>query len=181
MENVEYLYPTLVPTAQELCRKVLHGFALETKQEIAHDITVDFLYFSRSFRETFNPSRGSVNSFFYSYVQRKLKGVIHRTAAYLNKVSHDEKVLKECMMEEEVFSWREFMARLDYFHDFLVQHAWKTINLGVLFRHILFQYFDKGKLVKRDLKTELHTSNTVLSEALIEMKRLLNERIKDGY
>lgn len=79
MESLDSLYVTLYAKASELSQRTFHGLSPCMQDEIAHDVTVDFLIFSRSFRETYDPELGSLKPFFVSYFNRKARGTWERT------------------------------------------------------------------------------------------------------
>lgn len=70
---MEELYVVLYPKALAVVLNKVHKSNYAECKTIAHDITVDFLFISKSFRETYDRSR-SIKPFFNSYTDKKLRG-----------------------------------------------------------------------------------------------------------
>lgn len=74
-QSVGELYPQLYQKALEIVSGAVKGCNVIRWREIAHDLTVDFLFFSKSFSETYDASLGMLKPFFASYIRKRCQGV----------------------------------------------------------------------------------------------------------
>ncbi len=71
----ENLYQSLCSKANVLVAASFKNYPERQVKELAHDITVDFLFFSKSFAVTIREDQGELTPFFASYVRKKCLGM----------------------------------------------------------------------------------------------------------
>lgn len=180
LEVTADLYSPLYHRALEIARRS-SSYPPAAVTEIAHDITVDFLYFSRSYSTTFDPTKDLL-PFFASYVRRKLRRVRDAESNYQNRISKDERAMRNLPVKDESFEWLEVKSRLEFFYDYLHSWNWKTVNLGRLFLITVQLRLIEGKETYRELSKRLNGARFgEIKEAQAEMRRLISEKIAEGY
>ena len=129
------MYPTLNEKAYELVLNY-RGLPYDFYKDMAHDITVDFLFFSTSFKKTFERARGALLPFFASYVRKKAFSIWLRKKEHFNKISreNEEDLMKVKCLKAPAEEWVELAQRLSHFQKYLSEYFYLNINLGRLFR-----------------------------------------------
>jgi hypothetical protein len=80
--STENLYPVLLDKAMIIVNGMV---GTSDFRDMAHDITVDFLFFSKSFAVTFDERVGGIEAFFGSYVRKKCLNLRHNRTVALNR------------------------------------------------------------------------------------------------
>lgn len=179
MNEVERLYPELNQRASEIVFGTLSGYYLDSYEAIAHDITVDFLLFSRSFKSTYRGSQGKLLPFFSSYVRKRLMGV--RDKIFF----HDSMFSKKDWERVEVLGTGGEIVDLEMerislilkdAQTYLVKHFSGKINLGRLFRLCFIVFVQTGSMNHPIINKRLGCTEGQLKFALTKMRRLLREK-----
>lgn len=177
MNEVERLYPELNQRANEIVFGTLSGYYLDSYEAIAHDITVDFLLYSRSFKETFRSTQGELMPFFSSYVRKKLLGVGVKMHFHDNTFS--KKGMEELGMvgtEDGVVDLMEITLVFKEAQTYLVRRSSGKINLGRLFRVCFISFLQTGAINHTIIRKRLGCSDGQLKFALAKMRKLLREK-----
>jgi hypothetical protein len=177
INEVERLYPELNQKAHEIVFGTLSGYYLDSYEAIAHDITVDFLLFSRSFGKTYQHIQGKLIPFFASYVRKKLLGV--REKMYFDVNTFAEKGtewIDKIGVEDEVMDLMEITLVFKDAQTYLVRHSSGKINLGRLFRVCFISFLQTGAINHTIMRKRLGCSEGQLKFALTKMRRLLREK-----
>jgi len=182
MSDIEGLYPVLNERAYEIVLGTGY-FSFDYYKVIAHDITVDFLFFSESFKRTYDKARGTLMPFFSSYVRKKLFGLWVRDRYRLNKVSfQNEEDLMNVAYKDDFSEWVEVQERLSYFQKFLSNYCvYDTINLGRLFRLCFLSFLEEGGVRYKYIVPRLQCKDHQLKFALSRMRQLLRRKLEDGF
>jgi len=98
--DLSHLYLELYEKAKSVTFISLKNLDVQRKEEIAHDITVDFLY-SFSYNFTYDSKKGAVLPFFSSYVKKKLMG-------FMEKKRREAKFFVPILSESEGFFLNDF-------------------------------------------------------------------------
>jgi hypothetical protein len=96
------LYLDLLPKAQQVVASSFRGICFEEIKIIAHDMVTDFLYFSKSFSEYFDPTKGSIGAYFSAYVRKKCRG--ERTRHFTPCLGLESVPVKD-LAKDDTFSW----------------------------------------------------------------------------
>lgn len=179
LEGSESLYEPLSDRAYKIVSHSFRGFSAYELRQVAHDITVDFLYFSKSFKETYNPKKGELLPFFGSYVRKKCRRVNENFSNLLRRTSSED--VETLAMSDDEFEWVDFQNRMDAFHHFLLEYYSEKINLGHLFHVVLRCVLEEGQVVKKVLCKKLGVSLSRLNVALEEMRQRIKELLEGGY
>lgn len=181
MEVIEELYPVLLQRAVEITAGALRNTNRSMKMEVAHDITVDFLFFSNSYKDTYDHSK-DIKPFFASYVGRKLRRFWDDQNFYQNRIIAGDKVMEKIPHDDQMEEWLELRSRLEFFYEYLREFHWKTINLGKLFIVIVKLRLLEGRETYRELSKQLSGARyIIIKEAKLEMQRLIDKKKADGY
>jgi len=177
MIEVERLYPELRQRAHEIVFGTLRGYYVDSYEAIAHDITVDFLLFSRSFKETYRSIRGELLPFFSSYVRKKLLGVRRKMNFYDNTFSgKGTEEMDNLGVEDGVMDLMEISLVFKDAQTYLVRYFSGKINLGRLFRVCFVAFLQTGSIDHTVIRKRLSCSDGQLKFALAKMRKLLRER-----
>jgi hypothetical protein len=179
MNKVERLYPGLNQRANEIVFGTLSGYYLDSYEAIAHDITVDFLLFSRSFGETYQRVQGKLMPFFSSYVRKRLLGVKEKVFFHDNMFSKKEWEGVDMLGTEDDpvdLEAERISLVLKDAQTRLVKHFSGKINLGRLFRLCFIVFVQTGSMNHPIIKKRLGCSEQQLKGALYKMRRLLREK-----
>lgn len=74
----DQLYFSLNEKAFKIVSSQTPSFPFLDPVEVAHDITINFLFFSNSFKNIFDESKGALKPFFASYVRKSFMGILER-------------------------------------------------------------------------------------------------------
>jgi len=179
MNEVERLYPGLNQRASEIVCGTLNGYYLDSYEAIAHDITVDFLLFSRSFKKTYRSIQGKLMPFFSSYVRKRLLGVRDKIFFHDNMFSKkDWEGVDMLGTEDEIvdLEMERISLVLKNAQTYLVKHLSGKINLGRLFRLCFIVFVQTGGMSRPIIKKRLGCTEGQLKFALTKMRRLLREK-----
>jgi len=179
MNEVERLYPELNQKAHDIVFGTLRGYYLDSYEAIAHDITVDFLLFSRSFKRTYQSVQGKLMPFFSSYVKKKLLGVRVKMHFHDNMFSKKGTEIIDNMGREENVVDLDLEKALLAFKDaqtYLVKHFSGKINLGRLFRLCFVAFVQTGSMNHVIIKKRLGCTEGQLKFALSKLRGLLREK-----
>jgi len=177
MIEAERLYPELNQRAREIVFGSLRGYYLDSYEAIAHDITVDFLLFSRSFKQTYQSSRGGIMPFFSSYVRKKLLKVRDKVIFYNNMFSKEgTEGLDKLGAEDGVMDLMEISLVFKEAQTYLVRYFCGKINLGRLFRVCFVAFIQTGGISHSVMRKRLGCTEGQLKFALAKMRRLLREK-----
>jgi hypothetical protein len=80
--STENLYPILLEKALVIVRSMV---GTSDYRNMAHDVTVDFLFFSKSFAETYDSRVGGIEEFFSSYARKKCRRFRENRTTALNR------------------------------------------------------------------------------------------------
>ncbi|MCK4496868.1 MAG: hypothetical protein KAU24_01635 [Candidatus Aenigmarchaeota archaeon] len=177
MREVERLYPELNQRANEIVFGTLRGYYLDSREAIAHDITVDFLLFSRSFGKTYRSIQGGLMPFFSSYVRKKLLGVgvkMHFHDNTFSKKGAEE--LDKLGVEDGVVDLMEISLVFKDAQTYLIRCFSGKINLGRLFRVCFVAFLQTGSINHVIIRKRLKCTDGQLKFALAKMRKLLRER-----
>lgn len=177
MNEVERLYPELNQRAHEIVFGTLRGYYLDSYEAIAHDITVDFLLFSRSFGKTYRTVQGGLMPFFSSYVRKKLLGVgvkMHFHDNTFSKKGVEE--LNKVGVEDEIMDLMEISLAFKDAQTYLVRYFSGKINMGRLFRVCFVAFLQTGKINHTVMRKRLKCTDGQLKFALAKMRKLLREK-----
>jgi len=176
MNEVERLYPELNQRASEIVFGTLSGYYLDSYEAIAHDITVDFLLFSRSFKRTYQGSQGKLMPFFSSYVRKRLLGVREKIFFHDNMFSKkDWEGVDVLGAEGEIvdLEMERISLVLKNAQTYLVKHFSGEINLGRLFRLCFIVFVQTGGMSRPIIKKRLGCTEGQLKFALSKMRKIL--------
>lgn len=175
----EELYGSLVCQAAPIISRLMQGFDRGTWQEVAHDITVDFLFYSSSYQKVFDKSR-DVKPFFAAYV----KLCTRRYREKLQKGYYHGELTDDCAVCEDVGSL-QFEAQ-DFAHamakcleDKMFYWQQCSISLHDLFMMSLQSWNEKGKSNLTWIAKQLGYKKPVVEKALLSMREVLRERFED--
>lgn len=152
---------------------------MDSYEAIAHDITVDFLLYSKSFKGTYQKVQGKLMPFFSSYVRKRLLGVKEKMFFRDNMFSKkDWEGVDMLGTEDEIVDLEveRISLVLKNAQTFLVKHFSGKINLGRLFRLCFLVFVQTGGMNHPIIKKRLGCSEGQLKGALYKMRRLLKER-----
>jgi hypothetical protein len=181
MTQVERLYGELSERAREIVFGTLRGYYMDSYEAVAHDITVDFLLFSKSFRKTYRDSEGKLMPFFSSYVRKKLMTVRTNMNFYNNMfVSKGAEVLDKTKIDDEVLDLMEISLALKDAQTYLARFYSGTISLGRLFRLCFVAFTHTGSMNHALMRKRLKCTEGRLKFALAKMRTLLREREKNA-
>lgn len=177
MFEVEGLYSELNQRAREVVFGTLRGYYMDSYEAIAHDITVDFLLFSTSFRKTYQSGQGKLMPFFSSYVRKKLLGV-RAQMNFCNNVFSGKgtEEMDKLGVEDGVMDLMEISLVFKDAQTYLVRHFSGKINLGRLFRVCFVAFLQTGSINHTVIRKRLNCSEGQLKFALAKMRRLLREK-----
>lgn len=180
----EELFVYLCPQALNIVSGMLSGVGGDGWQEIAHDITVSFLFFSKSYRETFDRTK-DVEPFFRSYVRRCC--LRRRDNVFERRVLlsiHDAYVANQCGMldrgilqfESHDYARALFEVLVDKFY-----YARRfTLSLQDLFLLSIESFTLYGKANAKWMSEQLgDCSVNIVKFALDRMREVLRERIQN--
>jgi len=177
MSEVERLYTELNQKAQDIVFGNLRGYYLDSHEAIAHDITVDFLLFSRSFKRTYQSVQGELMPFFSSYVRKKLLGVgvkMHFHDNTFSKKGMEE--LEKKGTEDGVVDLMEISLVFKDAQTYLIRYFSGKINLGRLFRVCFIAFLQTGSINHTVIRKRLKCTDGQLKFALAKMRKLLREK-----
>jgi len=158
--DLTVLYLKLFPKALSLSLKSVGYLPRYRVSEVAHDITVDFLVFSRSFKEVYDPEKGSLSPFFSSYVRRKLRKVwdcINEEVVILN--IDDDWIENSVAYTPGTERWAELK---DYVYNVYRKTNGKMccgISVSEVFRVGIREVMDSGKISVNNICRSLGTNN----------------------
>lgn len=147
------LYLTLLPKAQCGVRNAIKGFSSDDLKEIAHDIVVDFIYFSNTVKGCldpntggyFDPAKGSLINYFSGYVWKKCRGIRERRYRS-DTVNLEDVPLRKLSMSHDFTWWVEFGSEVKLLRQKLAPFTVSGINLGELFvANLVLSVFDDGE------------------------------------
>lgn len=179
-QSIAELYPQLYLKAVEIVSGSVIGYDVYRWREIAHDITVDFLFFSMSFRETYCAPLGALNPFFNSYVRKKCMGERDkmkrerlRTIPLDNvvkpfSVGNFDKIYEIIQLTNDSYDW---LKRFNY-----RSIRGKSFCLADVFVVCLESVMLYGKVNLLFMQKKLGTDKTKIKSMLIKMRRILRER-----
>ncbi|MBA7670182.1 hypothetical protein ES703_78327 [subsurface metagenome] len=179
MNEVERLYPGLNQRASEIVCGTLNGYYLDSYEAIAHDITVDFLLFSRSFKKTYRSIQGKLMPFFSSYVRKRLLGVRDKIFFHDNMFSKkDWEGVDMLGTEDETvdLEMERISLVLKSAQTYLVKHFSGEINLGRLFRLCFIVFVQTGGMSRPIIEKRLGCTEGQLKFALSKMRKILREK-----
>ena len=177
MSEVERLYLELNQKAHEIVFGTLRGYYVDSYEAIAHDITVDFLLFSRSFGKTYRSVQGRLLPFFASYVRRKLLGVQEQMYFSANTFAEKGTVeIDKIGVEDEIMDLMEISLAFKDAQTYLVRYFSGKINMGRLFRVCFVAFLQTGKINHTVMRKRLKCTDGQLKFALAKMRKLLRER-----
>lgn len=182
MSEIAELYPILNERAYEIVLNYT-GLPYDFYKDMAHDITVDFLFFSKSFKRTFEEIRGSLLPFFSSYVRKKAFSIWLRKKKHFNKISlkNEEDLMKAKCLETPVEEWVELTQRLSHFQAYLNDYFYLNINLGRLFRLCFISLLEVGEVSKPLIAPRLLCTKNQVKSALVKMRLLLKKELAEGF
>jgi len=183
METIQSLYSTLYPLAKKVTSKELLGaqiFNYNELKEIAHDITIDFLYFSRSFREYYD-WKLPIQPFFISYTRKKCKNYKFTKIAEANKYSPLPEDDFDFHDEFKKYKWIELQNRLSFFHTQLSQYTIQGLNLGDVFEIYIISLLEEGEVNYRFMSKLLHTELKNIHPAVKKMRYIIKQLKNNGY
>lgn len=159
--DLESLYQKLFPKALSISAKSLSGYTnIERASEIAHDITVDFLFFSSSFREIYDPTVGNLLPFFSSYVKKKLRKVWWNFNCEIAVANVDDEWVKRSVFFVPGFEQKTEMK--DYVYRVFRKVNGKTclgVSVGDVFKAGLVEIMDSGRISVRGVCESLGLKN----------------------
>lgn len=141
--DFDLLYKKLTPRAEALIMASFKGESGMPRQEIqsyAHDIVVDFLFFSRSF-QYFKEEIGELMPFFSSYVRKKCLRLRDNIIISNHRFFRKSAIWEECMeldmdsyMSSDKFEWWvEFESVVKHIRSCLSKFEVSGLNLGRVF------------------------------------------------
>ncbi len=132
MEPCEFgkLYSDLLPRAQQVVASSFKGICFDEIKIIAHDMVIDFLYFSKSFSDYFDPKKGTLVPYFGAYVRKKCRGV--RERHFSPCVDLESVPMKELATDDTFGWWFEFGNEVKNLKAKLIGFESNGINLGEL-------------------------------------------------
>lgn len=177
-QTMEELYPQLYPKAMEIVSGAVKGCNVIRWREIAHDLTVDFLFFSKSFNETYDASLGMVKPFFASYVRKRCMGVRERMQVELNRTRDLSRNLDSGSDHVKVF---ELIDELKSNLSFLESQYYRSINkksycLADVYSACIESTLKYGSINLTFMRGYLHVDLQKLRGMLAKMRRILKER-----
>jgi len=177
--SVSCFYPALSNRALVIVSALLRNCSFMERKEISHDITVDFLFFSRSLKETFDPAKGDLMPFFSSYVRRKCRGLYDRQQRDLSRrISLED--IEMLGANDDAFLWFEVEARIKYIRKVLLPHSVRGVCLSRLFGLCLICIMEYGSIKFAFLMKRLKKNKAVVKEALDEMKALIKAQLEES-
>jgi len=173
----EELYGSLIPQALPIVSGMLSGFDRRTVEEVIHDVTVDFLFHSNSFRNVFDHNK-DVGPFFRAYVRlrarryrdRLQKGFANREVKENSAVCEDFNTL--------TFEVKNYAASLaSHLSDKVYYSTQKSINMYDLFVLSIMSFEEYGKTNPSWIARHLGCKREVVRDALKRMRVLLREKM----
>lgn len=176
------LYPQLLPKAMEIVSGMVRGCNVVKWREIAHDLTVDFLFFSTSFRDTYDASLGMVKPFFASYVRKRCLGVRERMQVELKRMRQLDKSC-EAVLDSDYDHTKVY----ELASDMRQAHAWlktqpyislkgQSYCLADVYLACIESTLRYGSINQTFLRSYLKVDLQKLRGMLAKMRRLLKER-----
>lgn len=158
--NLEQLYLRLYPKALTLTSRVMSYLPSCLVMEIANDITVDFLFFSRSFKETYDGSKGSIFPFFVSYVRLKLRGVREDVMKELAVCGLDSIRAARAICEVSDFErWADLKSVVTITYHRLKDRECRGVSVASVFKAGLFDVANHGRTNVKRVCELLKTDN----------------------
>jgi len=171
MESGEYgsLYADFLPKAQQIVATFVGGISYDEVKIVAHDLVVDFLFFSKSFSDYFDPEKGTLVPYFKAYVRKKCRGV--RERHFTPCVPLDEAPIKELAVQDSFSWWFEFGSEIRRLKKLLGTTTSSGVNLGdLLVANLVLSMWDETD--KFDELSEIFGVSVVrLKRALKDMQR----------
>lgn len=183
--NLGSLYLSLLPKAQQIAGIKLGEYLnYGGVKEFAHDLVVDFLVFSRSFNEYFDPRKGELSAYFGSYVRKKCMRAAENLSFAEGIASLDEqvetsshdgsyvgRVSQQPSVPDSFTWWVEFDSVVKKLYQLLSGFDYKEINLGSLFvANIMVSIVEDGSHMALLCK-KFNTSRSRMRKALQILER----------
>lgn len=172
--NQESLYFSLFTKAVDITTRSMSYLPTMRVRETAHDITVDFLFFSHSYRETYDASKGKVMPFFSSYVRKKLRRMWEVYNDELVMGSLHEGQIAGASVLPGVDTWVELKLCVKKLHDMVKGQKCSGVPVDAVLRAGLLLHANEGKLSVKSVCDELGTTNRKgVRDSLKLIQRLL--------
>lgn len=173
----EELYGVCLSQAFPIVSGMLSGFDSSTLHEVTHDVTVDFLFHSSSFRDVYDANR-DMEPFFRAYVRlrtrryrdRLLKGHFHGVLRDDSAVSEDMNIL---MFETQ----NHVKALAMCLSDKLYYSRYKPVRLYDLFVLSIMSFEEFGKTNVAWIANKLNCPRDLVKDGLLRMRALLKENM----
>jgi hypothetical protein len=179
----EELFCFLVSQAYTIVSGELRGLDRASLQEITHDITINFIFFSKSYRETFDVTK-DIEPFFHSYVRRCCLRYRDNITAQKKILRIDYMVINQCGVEDVGMQQFEVLEYARTLCEALVDKCYyarrHTLRLHDLFMLSLesFALFGKANTVWIAKQLE-DCSSHIVKAGLEKMREVLRERIQN--
>jgi len=204
MQQTELLYRKLFLKAEKMVQRFFGtSYSSKVKFEIAHDITVDFLFFSKSFRKTYDFKKGKLLPFFSSYVQKRSYGIRERIIKrnqmrYINGEGDLDTLMVESNEEvgdslegAKLFKrMREILRNLIYtLSQEEIQRLRRTKRPVIFYltlEEVLVSYIDLylqdgSEGIYENLALDLWVTKDIAERVVECLRGILRERLKDEY
>jgi hypothetical protein len=180
--QVGELYLQLYPKAMEIVSGAVKGCNVIRWREIAHDLTVDFLFFSKSFSVTYDSSLGMLKPFFSSYVRKRCMGVRERMQVELNRTQQMDKSL-----ESKFISDSDHTRIFELTHEIETTYVWlqtkyysslkgKSFCLADVYLACIESTFKHGSVNMQFLRNYFKVDWKKTRAMLNKLRRVLKER-----
>jgi len=177
----EALYVALNPQAQDIVRKFFgRAYHPQWLYEAAHDITVDFLYFSKSFREVYEPKRKTLKPFFSSYVRKKCFGLRQRSSLY-NMRKNDLWREDLAVYEDEYAKTLEMMGTFNLMRKVLRGKVYqlspdqmKSLERA---KRLVIPFLNLENLF---VALKMHVTNGIAKAAMVKLRQIIAGRVQNG-
>ena len=175
----EDLYGSLIHQAFPIISGMLQGFSQGVWQEVAHDVTVDFIFYSNSYQRVFDGDR-DVKPFFNAYVRLRTRSYREK----LQKGYYHGELTDDCAVYDDMsalqFEAQDFArAMAKCLEDKMFYCQKSSISLHDLFVVSMQSWHEKGRPNVAWISEQLGFSKAVIKQALINMREVLRERFED--
>lgn len=181
--DFETLYGGLCQQAEIIVSGMLQGFGYVVCKEVAHDVTVDFLFYSSSYQKVYDESR-DIKPFFNAYVRLRVRRYRER----LQKGRYAVMLTDHCVVSDSClvtdggvlqFEAQDFArAMAKCLEDRIFYWQKHSIDLHDLFLASLQSWQEKGKSNLTWIAKRLGYEKAVVERALISMREILRERFE---
>lgn len=184
-EITSELYTVLKPHAFEIVSGAVKNVGIPDWQEFSHDITVDFIFFSRSYSETFERTKGDLIPFFRSYVRRKCRRIYDKQNRQRKMMNVDNLRLPswESLAEDMYDLTQEMKSQVAYLRGrYYLGRFDKAISLQQIYLANLRSNLFEGRtdhyfIAKRlGLPYKTDTDKNRIKIAMKQMRQALRER-----